>query len=69
MRVQLTEAERKQLWTLWKDSKLHISEVVVRLEELVGNIVERTLPAPVARQDELFPESQNRKELNHAYRD
>jgi hypothetical protein len=65
-RITLTEAERKQLCTLWKDSKLHISEVVVRFEELVGKIVERTLE----RQAELFPQISNRrKELNHAYRD
>jgi hypothetical protein len=44
-KIKLTEAERKQLWNVWKDSKLHISEVVVRFEELVGKIVERTRDA------------------------
>jgi hypothetical protein len=42
-RVVLTEAERKEFWKLWKDPKLHISEVIVRAEEFIGKIFDRVL--------------------------
>ena len=43
MRVVLTEAERKEFWKLWKDPKLHISEVIVRAEEFIAEVFERVL--------------------------
>ena len=43
VRVKLTEAERTEFWKLWKDPKLHISEVIVRAEEFIGRVLERVL--------------------------
>jgi hypothetical protein len=42
-RVVLTEAERAEFFRLWKDQKLHISEVIVRAEEFMARIFERIL--------------------------
>ena len=42
-KVKLTEAERNEFFRLWRDQKLHISEVIVRTEEFMGKVFERVL--------------------------
>lgn len=43
MKVKLTEAERYEFFRLWKDQKLHISEVIIRTEEFMSKVLERLL--------------------------
>lgn len=40
MKHTLNQAQRNELWSIYKDAKLHISEVIIRFEELVGKILE-----------------------------
>jgi hypothetical protein len=46
VRVVLTETERAEFFRLWKDPKLHISEVIVRAEEFMGRVFDRCITTP-----------------------